>query len=138
LASSIAIAANAFHKYWVNIRVNGHLLRVQVDTGMTQEACEVGLALTHEDFDRLSRSRESLHSVAYEGAGLSAPSTIPTMAARVSIEGLDDAAIETRIARIGSNIVGVCFFHRLPGFELVWDFASRTMIIRRIQGVRTQ
>jgi hypothetical protein len=107
-------------------------MKVQLDTGMTQEACEVGLGLTIEAYDRLAPQLESLRSVEYETVGRPMPDSIFTAVGRVSIDGLDNSEIQTRIARIDANILGVCFFHRLPGFELVWDLTSRTMTIRSI------
>jgi predicted aspartyl protease len=89
MAAEVLVPANAGNEYWVDIRVNGVAVAVQIDTGMTQANCEIGVAL-------------------------------------------DGSEIETRIVRLESNLLGVCFFHRLPGFDVHWDLGARTMTIRRI------
>jgi hypothetical protein len=96
---------------------------------MTQATCDVGLGLAPEEFDQLLPSLRNL-SLVEQYIGATSVST-PIGIARVSIDGLDDSEIETRIARLSDNLLGVCYFHRLPGFELHWTFATRVMVIRR-------
>jgi predicted aspartyl protease len=132
LSAEVRIPANAAHEYWVAIYVNGVGLRAQIDTGMTQPTCEVGLGLAPADFDQLVSSLRQ-PGLVEQHVGGPVPILAPTGLAYVSIDGLDNSEIETRIVRLPDNLLGVCYFHRLMGFELHWDFASRTMVIRRSQ-----
>jgi predicted aspartyl protease len=131
MAAEITIIANEEHEYWVDIQVDGVVLQAQIDTGMTEPNCAVGVALGPTDFDRLAASftRQRLIGVEVATGPLADP--VLTAMARVSIDSLDGSEIETHIARLGSNLLGVCFFHRLPGFEVHWNLASRTMTIQR-------
>ena len=132
MSTEITISADLYHQYWVSIRVNDVPLRAQIDTGMTQAACEVGLGLGPIAFDRLAPVLQLPESVEQDVGGPS-PLRIPTGVGRVSIEGLDGSEVQTRIARLRDNLLGVCFFHRLHDFELHWDLASRAMTLRRMR-----
>lgn len=51
----------------------------------------------------------------------------------IELAGLDESEMDTRIVESGANLLGVCYFHRLQGFQLTWDFSARTMtIVRRV------
>jgi predicted aspartyl protease len=131
MANEITVHANRYDEYWVAVRVNGLVLQAQIDTAMTQAECEIGLSLTAADFDRLAPTLAQQWTVERYDVGSPTPVAIPTGIGRVSLYGLDGSEIETHIARLGTNLLGVCYFHRLVGFEMNWDFASRTMVIRR-------
>lgn len=96
---------------------------------MTQPAYEVGLGLAPLDFDRLAPSLRH-RGLVEQYIGDPSPIRTPMGVADVSIDGLDESEIETHVARLQANLLGVCYFHRLPDFELHWDFAARTMLIR--------
>jgi predicted aspartyl protease len=130
LSAEVTIPASPDHEYWTDIRVNDLLFRAQIDTGMTQPACEIGLGLAPADFDRVRPSLRQIELVEHD-IGEESQTTVAGIG-RVRIDSLDGSEIETRIARLHSNLLGVCFFHRLPGFEVHWDLASRAMTIRRI------
>ncbi len=51
---------------------------------------------------------------------------------RVALVGLDGSELETRIVNAGANLLGVCYFHRLPEFDVLWNLAGRTLRIVRI------
>lgn len=105
-------------------------LRAEIDTGMTRTNCEIGLSLTPFDFDRVGLASQPRLVERY-GAEGGAVINVRVAIGRIGIDGLDGSDIETRIARLNSNLLGVCFFHRIPEFEMHWDFASRAMTIRR-------
>jgi predicted aspartyl protease len=132
MAAEILVPVNEGNEYWVDILVNDVAVAVQIDTGLTQASCEIGVALRSTDFDRLLSSFGQRSLSGLEIATGPVTEFIPTATARVSIDDLDDSEIETQIVRLESNLLGVCFFHRLPGFEVHWDLASRAMTIRRI------
>ncbi|HLC29639.1 MAG TPA: hypothetical protein VJM51_02525 [Dehalococcoidia bacterium] len=50
----------------------------------------------------------------------------------VALVGLEGSEVETRIVNAGANLLGVCYFHRLPEFSILWDMANRTMSIGRM------
>src|SRR5207253_1520421 len=89
LSTEITVIANSDNEYWVDVRVNGVLLRAQIDTGMTQSACEIGLGLTTSDFDRLAPSLQGQNLVQLHIANQPSSSAAPFGTGRVSIEGLD-------------------------------------------------
>ena len=131
LSAEIVIAANSSQEYWIDVRVNGVLLHAQIDTGMTQPTCEVGLGLGPEEFDRLAQDLQPLGTVEQD-VGEPMPVKIPLLKGSVSIEGLDNSKIQTGIASLNDNLLGVCFFHHLSDCELVWNLPARTMTLRRI------
>ena len=131
LSAEVVIAANSAQEYWVDVRVNGVLMRAQIDTGMTQPTCEVGLGLGPEEFDRLAQDLQPFGAVERD-IGEPIPVKIPLRKGSVSIEGLDNSEVQTGIARLSDNLLGVCFFHHLSDCELVWNLPNRTMTLRRI------
>ena len=50
------------------------------------------------------------------------------------IEGLEDSEVETYIAEVGDNLLGVCYFQRLPGYEIIWDLEAGQMRIAKKSG----
>jgi len=130
LSTEITVYGDAENEYWVTVQVNGFQLKAQIDTGMTQPSCVVGLGLRADDFERLALMLPPAGSV-QQLTGTPLPVSVPMLSGRVSIEGLDNTEIETNIARLSDNLLGVCYFHHLPEFELYWDFAARAMTIRR-------
>ncbi|MBM2826940.1 MAG: hypothetical protein HW403_1004 [Dehalococcoidia bacterium] len=84
-----------------------------IDTGFIQVDCLVGVGLNNEDYaavrSRLARERR----VPNYSVGQEEPEMVRSGIARVSIVGLDNSEVETGVAEVGDNLLGVCYFHRL-------------------------
>ena len=74
-------------------------------------------------------SLRRLRRVEAEGVGNIAPYLVVAGLGTVTIEGLDDSATETYVAEVGDNLLGVCYFQRLKGYDLIWQSDTGEMTI---------
>lgn len=131
MSDSLTLQGDHRHEYHLRATVNGHEVDLILDSGFTDVACQVGVALDAANYGAI---RRGLHHVAdiplrsLDAVSRPAESGIAT----VTLVGLDGSEIETRIVNAGENLLGVCYLHRLSGFTVSWDLASRTMRISRI------
>jgi len=98
---------------------------------MTSPVCFIGVGLDGENYQAVSRHLRSFRRIEMEGVGQHVPEWILAGLGKVSIEGLEDSEVETYVAEVGDNLLGVCYFQRLPGYEVVWDPQAGEMIIRK-------
>jgi hypothetical protein len=98
---------------------------------MTSPDCFIGVGLDSEHYRVVSRNLHSFRRIGMEGVGQHVPERILAGLGKVSIEGLEDSEVETYIAEVGDNLLGVCYVQRLPGFEVVWNPKLGEMIIRK-------
>ena len=127
----VRIRRNDQNEYLVQIRVAGRLLSALIDTGMTSPDCLVGVGLDRDTFSAVRSRLRLLRRVGIEGVGNLHPNSVIVGLGTASIEGLEGSETETYVAEIGENLVGVCFFHKLEGYELVWEPDAGQMIIRK-------
>lgn len=131
MADFIRIRHNDQNEYRVQIRVEGYIFDVLIDTGLTNPDCLVGVGLDNESYHAVRPYLRYLHDIAMEGVGGREPDWVLGGLGRVRIEGLDGSEVETYVAEAGDNLLGVCYFHRLPGYELIWDLEAGEITIRK-------
>ena len=125
------VRADPNNEYRLSIIVDGHEIETILDTGFTHPRCFVGLALDESNFRAI---RPGLREIRH--AGFHVPGSLDLIEgesglASVSIVGLDGSQVLTRVVNAGENILGVCYFHQLVDFEVLWDLGRREMSIRR-------
>ena len=131
MADFIRIRKTNRNEYRVQIRVEGHVLNALIDTGTTNPDCTIGVGLDTVNYRAVSPYLRDFQTIAMEGVGSHGSDRVLGGMGRVSIEGLDDSEVETYVAEAGDNLLGVCYFHRLPGYELIWDLEAGEMTIRK-------
>ena len=131
MADTLRVQKNDRSEYRVPIRVEGRLVNALIDTGMTSPDCLIGVGLAIENFAAVRSSLRGLRRIAMEGVGTSEPELVLGGLGTVAIEGIDGSELETYVAEIGDNLLGVCYFHGLRGFEVVWDLEGGEMTIAR-------
>lgn len=92
-----------------------------IDTGMTSPDCMIGVGLDGDRFMAVAPSLRAFRRTEMVGVGHEATRLVVAGLGRVSIEGLDHSEVETYVAEVGDNLLGVCYFQRLAGFEIVWE-----------------
>ena len=131
MAVQVTIRANASNEYRAIVEVLERQFEVIIDTGFTNPLCQVGLGLDNDSYQSIQRELQDLLQVGFYPVGEPTPVRVDSGIAAVSILGLDDSHVLTRIDNAGENVLGVCYFHRLTGFEVSWDLTDKTMVIRR-------
>lgn len=131
MSDFVRVPRNAQNEYQVRVRVEGLLFDAIIDTGMTQPDCLVGIGLDSQSYRSTRAHLRQFQRIEMRGIGSDTPDFIQVGLGRVAIEGLDDSEIETYIADVGENLVGVCYFQKLPGYEIVWDLEAGEMTIRK-------
>ncbi len=102
-----------------------------IDTGMTSPDCLIGVGLDSERFLAVAPSLRGFRRAETDGVGHEATRLVVVALGRVSIEGLDGSDVESYVAEVGDNLLGVCYFQRLTGFEIVWEPGTGGMTIRK-------
>ena len=102
-----------------------------IDTGMTSPDCLIGVGLDSESFIAVAPSLRGFRRVEMDGVGYGATRLVVVGLGQVSIEGLEGSDVETYVAEVGDNLLGVCYFQRLAGFEVVWDPDAGLMTITK-------
>ena len=101
-----------------------------LDTGFTNDRCQIGVMLDEENYRVLRDHLRSLRDATvrthdaelhFRESGLGT----------VGLVGLDGSEVGTRIVNAGANYLGVCYLHRLTEFSVFWDLAGQLMIISR-------
>ena len=113
------------------MRVGGYSLTAAIDTGMTSSDCLIGLGLDSQNYRAVAPSLDFPRRIEVEGLGAAGPYRARAGLTRVSIDGLDDSDVETYVAEVGDDLLGVCYFHSLAGYEVVWDLDAGEMTIRK-------
>ena len=130
MADHLLIRRSEDHRYFVSVMVAGYHVEAEIDTAFTQPACNVGLGLERGIYGGIRGRLTNLARMTQYLAG-EQPEMIECGLATVSIVRLDDSEIETRVADAGSNLLGTCYFHRLSGYEVVWDLEAGEMTIQK-------
>lgn len=128
MANRLVVAENPRHEYLVTALLADTQVDLLIDTGFTSPQCRTGVGLDAVTFQRLRQQLGPMRPSLVSGMAAS-PSTMPTGSGVVSLLGLDDSSVETRVVDVGVNVLGVCYFHRLPGYRLTWDLRARTITI---------
>ena len=102
-----------------------------IDTGMTSPDCLIGVGLDSEEFEAAAPSLRGFRRTEMDGVGNEATRLVVVGLGRVSIEGLDGSEVDTYVAEVGDNLLGVCYFQRLVGFEVVWEPDAGQMTIAK-------
>jgi hypothetical protein len=102
-----------------------------IDTGMTSPDCLIGVGLDNERFNAVAPSLRRFRRIEMVGVGQEATRSVIAGLGKVSIERLDGSEVESYVAEVGDNLLGVCCFQRLAGFEVVWDLDAGEMTIRK-------
>ncbi len=102
-----------------------------IDTGMTSPDCLIGVGLDSKRFMAVAPSLRGFRRTEMVGIGHEVTRLVIVGLGRVSIEGLDGSDVESYVAEVGDNLLGVCYFQRLVGFEVVWEPDSGGMTIRK-------
>ena len=131
MADSLRLLRNDQNEYRVRIRVAGCSVDALIDTGMTSPDCLIGVGLDGENFNEAATSLRGFRRTEMYGVGYEATRLVVVGLGRVSIEGLGGSEIDTYVAEVGDNLLGVCYFQRLAGFEVVWDLNGGEMTIRK-------
>ena len=113
------------------MRVAGLSVDALIDTGMTSPDCLIGVGLDRETFMAVAPSLRGFRRTEMVGVGQEATRLVIVGLGRVSIEGLAGSEVETYVAEVGDNLLGVCYFQRLAGFEIVWEPGTGGMTIRK-------
>ncbi len=127
MAQNIVLVANRDGEYRVRASVAGLALDLVVDTGFTHAQCRVRVGLDVNNFGAVRARLSDLGRSEIETFGISA--LVSSGTGDVQLEGLPASTVTTRILDAGDNVLGVCYFHRLPNHRLEWDFERRTMTI---------
>ena len=130
MADYLSVSANSRHEYLVRAIVAGYPIDLLLDTGFTSPGCATGVGLDTASFRRVRQQLQQPTRVLVDG--FQGPQ-VPAQGGLGIVEllGLDGSRLETLIINVGANLLGVCYFHRLSGFRVVWDLAARTMSIER-------
>jgi len=131
VAVQVIIRANASNEYRVIVEIAGRQFEVLIDTGFTDPSSQVGLGLDNNSYQDISADLQDSLGVGIYPVGATTPVQVQSGITAVSIFGLDDSQVLTRVVNAGENVLGVCFFHQLTDFEVLWDLAQRTLTIRR-------
>ena len=131
LADSIRIRRNDLNEYRVQITVGDHLVDAIRDTGMSSPDCLIGVGLDRERFAAARSGLRRLRRIGVEGVGSIRPTLVFAGLGTVAINGLDGNEMETYVAEVGDNLLGVCYFHRLAGYEVIWVPDAAEMTIRK-------
>lgn len=132
VARSLRLRANERNEYVLSIQIEGLEVEAVLDTGFTDALGEIGVGLTDDHFALVESSLRGQHSVPIMVPGLAHPLVIESGLGQVSLSRLESTQIETRVVRAGVGVVGVCYFHRLPGYRISWNLQAREMrIVRR-------
>lgn len=110
--------------------VEGRQVPLLIDSGLTHEDGLVGVSLDETNFRAIrSRLRDIRAMEVTSRSGVSG--VTESGLARVSIIGLDDSEVETRVVSGGANLLGVSYLHRLTEFSVFWDLSGQLIIITR-------
>ena len=132
MADSILIRGNDQNEYWVQIRVEGHLVNTLIDTGLTSPDCLIGVGLDTDAYLAVKSNLRRLRRIEMEGIGNRGPELVVGGLGTVSIERLDASHVETYVAEVEDNLLGVCYFHNLVGYEVVWELGAQEITVRKI------
>lgn len=99
-----------------------------VDTGFTDDRGAVSVSLDQSSFGTVRQHLTEMQEIRIQGIGIRAD-FVASGVGSVSLPGLPESEIDTQIVAAGANLLGVCYFHRLPNHRLEWDFERRTMTI---------
>lgn len=130
MADHLRIRRNALNEYRVRIRLGNHTVDALIDTGMTSPDCLIGVGLDSENYAAVLPTLTRFRRLELEAIGSFGSNLVRSGFGQVSIDGLDDSLVETYIAEIGENLLGVCYFQRLSQCELMWNPNVGTMDIR--------
>lgn len=131
MAASLIIHATADQEYRLWINVAGHEVEAILDTGFTHPDCQIGLALDGDSYEMVRPRLERSQLVRFYSVGSAIPFVVESGLAPVSIVGVDGSEAVMRVLNAGENLLGVCYFHHLAGYELLWDLSSREITLRK-------
>ena len=131
MADALVIPGDSNHEYHVRATVMGFELDLLVDTGFTHDGCLIGVALDEASYRGVRSRLRNFVDVSLRSLG-PASRFAESGIGVVALVGLEGSEVETRIVNAGANLLGVCYFHRLPEFSILWDMANRTMSIGRM------
>ena len=131
MADSLHLRRNAQNEYRIPVRVEGISVDALIDTGMTSPDCLIGVGLDSERFMAVAPSLRGFRRTEMVGVGHEATRLVIMGLGRISIEGLDGSEVESYVAEVGDNLLGVCYFQRLTGFEIVWEPDAGQMTITK-------
>ncbi len=130
MALELTIAADHRNEYRIRTLVAGREVDLLVDSGFTQSQCLVGVELEAASYDVVRLRLRDRFDIQVQSGGGELRWTESGIGS-VEVVGLDSSLTYTPVARGAANLLGVCYFHRLPAFHLSWDLAARTMTLRR-------
>ena len=133
MAGFVSVPQNVENEYRIQLRIGSFTLTALIDTGMTSPDCLIGLGLDYDNFSAIVPNLDFLSRIEVEDVGDAGPRFARAGLATVSIDGLDNSDVETYVAEVGDNLLGVCYFHALQGYELVWDLSAGSMTIRQVR-----
>gem|GEM_PF-3275393 len=131
MADALAIRADDRQEYHLRATVESYETDLLIDSGFTQAGCQTGVALDEATFLVVRSRLRNLTKVEVRSLQ-EEPQMVESGIGRVALVGLDGSELETRIVNAGANLLGVCYFHRLPEFDVLWNLAGRTLRIVRI------
>lgn len=130
----IRVTRNEQNEFLVTISVEGYRFNAVIDTGMTSPDCLIGVGLSEENYRVVRPHLRVMRRIEMQGVGNYSPIRVRGGVGTVRIEGLEDSEVETYIAEVGDNLLGVCYFQRLPGYEIIWDLEAGQMRIAKKSG----
>lgn len=131
MAELVSVQRNNQNEYRIQIRAAGYSFSAVIDTGMTSPVCLIGLGLNSQNYRAVAPYLDVPRRIEVEGAGAAGPRRTRAGLAIVSIDGLDNSDVETYVAEVGDNLLGVCYFHALAECEVVWGLEGGETTIRK-------
>jgi hypothetical protein len=126
--------ASADGRYFIDVVVGTHNLRVMVDSGLIDPLNLVGFELEPSIYDQLSLtntrmrlSRNAGGSYSHRASGLGSAQLVDPLSGQAI-----GPMVQVYISRGNPglpNRVGAVFFHRLKGCRIIWELDTRTWCI---------
>lgn len=127
---AIIVRVNRNQEYVVQATVGGAPFDLVLDTGFTDERGGVCVSLDGHAYRSVRGRLSELQDIRVQSIG-GRVDFFECGVSEVALQGLTVLVARAQIVKAGANLLGVCFFHHLPGYGLDWDFSARTMTIAR-------